>query len=148
MAVKKSTYVPEPPDKYKGEQVVFSSGRVLLNAKSDSVLIFAKEAVALSSAGTLNFDSDGKCIIGSPQIYLGLNATEPLLLGNTSVKWLKDLLDKLNQLSIALSKMTKNVGGNDVPHAEINVPAQDLVKTIEDLNSRINSLKSKNNFTT
>lgn len=145
---KKVTYIPEPPDKYKGDQIIFSSGRVLLNAKSDSVMLFSKEAIILSSAGTINLDSDSKCIIGSPQIYLGLNASEPLLLGNITITWLKELLDKLSQLTNALASMQKNVGGNDVPHAEINIPAQDLAEKIKELQVRIESLKSKNNFTT
>lgn len=145
---KKVSYVPEPPEKYKGKQLILISDRVLLNASSDSILIFAKKAVAISSAGTLNFDSDGQCIIGSPNIYLGLNASEPLLLGNMTVQWLTELLDKLDKLTAAMSKQTQNIGGNDVPHTEINIPATDLNEKIKELQSKINTLKSKNNFTT
>lgn len=146
--IKQSTYIPEPPDKFKGEQIIFSSGRVLLNAKSDSVLVFAKEAISLSSAGTLNFDSDSKCIINSPKIYLGLNAKEPLLLGNTTVDMLRELIKQLKTLTDALSKIKKQVGDTEVDYSEIGTPAQDLSKTLEILSGQLENTKSKNNFTT
>lgn len=144
---KKSQYIPESPDQYKGEQIILTSGRVLLNAKSDSILMFSKQSIGFSSAGTLNFDSDDKCIINSPKIYLGLNASEPMLLGNQTVDMLKDLLTQLHLLSDALSKLTVYIGGEEVPNTNIGTPAQDLSNKIKQLLSQIDNIKSKNNFT-
>lgn len=142
-----SSYIPEPPDKYKGNQAIITSDRVLFNARTDSVLIFAKQSIALSSAGTLNFDSDKKCIINSPQIQLGLKATEPLLLGNKTTEKLSALLDKLGVLSDALSKASVFVGSAEYPLTEVNLPAQDLKQTIDLIKSSLNEIKSKQNFT-
>jgi len=141
-------YIPEPPDKYKGEQAIISSGRVLLNAKSDSILMFSKQAISFSSAGTLNFDSDSKCIIGSPRIFLGLNAKEPLLLGRQTTDLLRSLLESLQKVSDGLAKMRVNIGDVKVDLTEINTPSDDLSKRISILLSQLKNIESKNNFTT
>lgn len=143
----RSKYVPEPPDKYKGKQVILTSDRVLFNARNDSVLIFGKKAIALSSAGTVNIDSDKECIINSPQIFLGLDAKEPLLLGNRTTDLLKQLLDGLSLLTDALGKATGRVGDVEYPLTDINTPAQDLQITIQTLLTNLNNIKSKQNFT-
>ena len=50
--------------------------QTLLNAKDDSVFVFAKKSIGLSSAGSIHFNSDDVMIINSPKIYLGLNAMD------------------------------------------------------------------------
>ncbi len=147
MALKPSTYIPESPDKYKGKQVIINSDRVLLNARKDSVLIFADKAIGFSSAGTLNFDSNNTCIINSPKIQLGLDATEPLLLGNKTVDLLRELMTKMGVLSEALGKVSVFIGDAEYPLTEINTPAQDLQSGIDNLLSKIEEIKSKQNFT-
>ncbi len=147
MPPKPTIYIPVPPNKYTGSQVILNSNRVLLNAKNDSVLIFASKAIGLSSAGTLNFDSDSTCIINSPKIQLGLDATEPLLLGNKTTDLLKELLKKLTAFSEALSKAQAYVGGSKYPMTEINNPSADLKLTCEQLLTNLNDIKSKQNFT-
>ena len=91
-----ATYQPDFP--YTGDQIIVTSGRVLFNAKDDSVFLFAKKSIGLSSAGTINFDSDDSCIINSPKIYLGLNATEPLVKGFRLQAYLNDLNQSLTQV--------------------------------------------------
>jgi len=136
-------YTPEFP--YKGDQAIITSGRVLLNAKDDSVFIFAKKSIGFSSAGTINFDSDDACIINSPKIYLGLNATEPLVRGGRLADYLGDLNDSLVLLAKALSKVKGVPSGT--PFAALNVAGTDLLKTIELLSTQVDGLLSKNNFT-
>lgn len=147
MVNKPSSYIPIPPDKYTGKQVILNSDRLLFNAKTDTIFLLSKQAISLSTKGTLNFDSDNICIINSPKIQLGLNATEPLLLGNKTVDLLKQLLDKLNILSSALGKAKIVVGDIDVAFTEINTPAQDLNLTVKNILSNLESIKSKQNFT-
>lgn len=144
---KDKPYVPEPPDKYKGKQVILNSDRLLFNAKEDSVLIFSKKAIGLSSAGTLNFDSDKEMIVSSPKIYLGVKATEPLLLGNSTVDLLKEVFTSLNALSIALSKMKIYVGDVEYIPGSVIDPSNRLNATIEKVLTEIDKIKSKQNFT-
>lgn len=101
-------YIPIFP--YTGNQLILSSGRVTLHSKDDSVMIFGKKAIALSSLGTVNLDVSTKVIINSPKIELGLSAEklgEPVLLGNKTVFLIARLLDSLTQLAGALSQMSE-----------------------------------------
>lgn len=136
-------YVPEFP--YKGDQAIINSGRVLLNAKDDSVLIFAKKSVGFSSAGTIHFNSDSDCIINSPKIYLGLNAVEPLVKGARLADYLGDLNETLVTLGKALTKVKGVKSG--VPFIALNTAGVDLVKTVELLAVQIDGLLSKQNYT-
>ena len=56
-----TSYKPTFP--YRGKQIIIDSGRVLLNAKDDSVFILGDKAVGISTNGTFNIDSGGKTII-------------------------------------------------------------------------------------
>jgi len=138
-----ANYQPDFP--YTGDQIIVTSGRVLFNAKDDSVFLFAKKSIGLSSAGTINFDSDDSCIINSPKIYLGLNATEPLVKGFRLQSYLTDLNASLTQVGLALSTLAGTPPGS--PMISANTSGIDLYKTAQDLSTRIPSLLSKTNFT-
>ena len=138
-----ATYQPDFP--YTGNQIIVTSGRVLFNAKDDSVFLFANKSIGFSSAGTINFDSDDSCIINSPKIYLGLNATEPLVKGFRLQAYLNDLNQSLSQVGVALSKVAGVPAGS--PMISVNTAGVDLYKTIQDLSVRTPQLLSKNNFT-
>lgn len=101
-------YIPALP--YTGDQIILTSGRVTLHAQDDSVMLFGKKSIALSSLGTVNLDVSSKVIINSPKIELGLSAEklgEPVLLGNKSIFLIARLLDSLTELADALSKMSE-----------------------------------------
>jgi len=138
-----ASYTPDFP--YTGDQIIVTSGRVLFNAKDDSVFLFAKKSIGFSSAGTINFDSDDSCIINSPKIYLGLNATEPLVKGNRLQSYLQDLNASLSQVGLALSKVAGVPAGS--PMITVNTAGTDLYKTVQDLATRTPQLLSKTNFT-
>ena len=152
MKNKEQTYVLIPPNQYSGKQAIVNSDRILINAKNDCALIFANKAIGLSSAGTLNFDSDSSCIINSPKIYLGLTPTntlptEPLLLGNQTGEWLKRLVDALIPLAKALAEKGLYVGSNEVVDLSVNYPSQNLQQELGNLNRIIEKLKSKTSYT-
>ena len=84
-----------PPSVYEGQQVVINPDRLLFNARTDSILLIADESVGISSNGTFNVDVGDKTIINSPEIYLGLDAVEPVVLGDTLLGLLEELCDAL-----------------------------------------------------
>ena len=88
-------YKPDSPNKYAGKQVIINSDRLLFNAKEDAILIIGNETVGISTNGTFNVDSGGETIINSPEIYLGLDAVEPVVLGDTLLGLLEELCDAL-----------------------------------------------------
>jgi len=135
-------YKPEFP--YIGEQIIINSGRVTLNSKDDSVFLFGKKAISFSSAGTINFDSDDKFIVNSPQIYLGLNSVEPLVKGNQLELILNDLLDSLDSLG---NKLLSARDSNGIFLTSIITASKSLVGDIKRLRPLIKDIKSKQNYT-
>lgn len=145
--MKQQTFTLTPPSQYTGPQAIINSDRVLINAKNDTVLIFSKNAIGLSTAGSLHFNSDNICIINSPKIQLGINATEPILLGNKTVDLLTELLESLNLVGKALSDAIVHVGDAEYPVRGLTAPAVNLTLKTQRLLSIIKDIKSKQNFT-
>jgi hypothetical protein len=86
-------YVPEFP--YKGNQIIVASDRLHLHARKDSIFLFAKEAVSLSSQNTINLDASSAVIVDTPNIKLGsLNANQRVILGDLITA--SDLLTKVS----------------------------------------------------
>jgi hypothetical protein len=133
-----SDYKPEFP--YLHDQLILNSGRVLLNSKHDSTLLFGKKAIALSSDGTLNFDSRLKYIVNSPRIELGLGDKASVTLGEPLIDYLTSLTTSINDLALELAKVFNRQG--DHPFQGVNTQAERLVNTIRNLNADVNSLKS------
>lgn len=138
-------YQPELPSQYKGQQIILSSGRILFNAKSDSIMLSSNKAISLSTKGTFNIDSDDYSIINSPKIYLGLQASsekEPLLLGTKTNNLLKDLITAIE----GFTELVRSGGGTP----------QSLMAGVGLLEGRVREIKfflnnkellSKQNFT-
>ena len=135
-------YKPEFP--YLGNQIIINSGRVTLNSKDDSVFLFGKKAIGFSSAGTINFDADEKVIINSPEIYLGLDAKEPLVKGQALEDLLIDLLDTLDELG---GKFTFAKDSNGIFITNITTSGISLKRSVKRLKSQIKNIKSSKNFT-
>ena len=135
-------YKPEFP--YLGEQIIINSGRVTLNSKDDSVFLFGKKAIGFSSAGTINFDADDKVIINSPQIYLGIDAKEPLVKGQALEDLLIDLLDTLDELG---GKFTFAQDSTGATLTSIMVSGISLKRSVSRIKSQLGSIKSSKNYT-
>lgn len=136
------SYTPEFP--YIGEQIIINSGRVTLNSKDDSIFLFAKTAIGFSTAGSINLDCDDKVIINSPQIYLGLDADEPIIKGNQLVNLLNRLLNSLDSFSQIIQS---SVDSNGIPIIAATTAGGTLTKDIIKVRSLLESIKSKRNFT-
>ena len=100
-------YVPQFP--YTGNQVIITSGRVTHHSYDDFIFLFGKKGVAISSPATFTVDANERTIVASPKIELGYQAEskgEPVLLGRSTAVQLGFLLDAIQNLSDALSKMS------------------------------------------
>jgi hypothetical protein len=100
-------YVPQFP--YIGNQVIITSGRVTHHSYDDFIFMFGKKGVAISSPATFTVDANERSVIASPKIELGYQAEskgEPVLLGRSTAVQLGFLLDAIQNLSDALSKMS------------------------------------------
>ena len=139
-----SSYQPTPPEEYNQPQCIVNSGRLLFNAKEDSILMFSSKAIALSSVSSVNIDT-GKFIVNADRIDLGLNAGEPLVRGQKLADWLDDLLDLLLDVSNALALATSTPPGTPIP--PLTQQGVRMGVDLYSLKQKIENLKSKQNFT-
>ena len=133
---------PTSPDKFAGEQIILNSGRLLFNTKTDSILFSSKKTINLNSVESINIDSP-TFVVNSKNIFLGdKNATEPVILGNTFLNDLRQLLNQLITLSTALQSPI-GTPGPSAPNLIIAGPAQAMVINAQNMLNRINNYKSK-----
>jgi hypothetical protein len=133
---------PTSPDKFAGEQIILNSGRLLFNTKTDSILFSSKKTINLNSVEGVNVDSP-RFVVNSKNIFLGdKNATEPVILGNTFLNDLRQLLTQLITLSTALQSPI-GTPGPSAPNLIIAGPAQSMVINAQNMLNRINNYKSK-----
>ena len=133
---------PTSPDKFSGEQIILNSGRLLFNTKTDSILFSSKKTINLNSVESINIDSP-TFVANSKNIFLGdKNATEPVILGDTFLRDLKQLLTQLITLSTALQSPI-GTPGPSAPNLIIAGPAQAMVTNANNMLNRINNYKSK-----
>jgi hypothetical protein len=101
---------------YAGSQVLINSDRIILNSRTNYLMLFGKEGIAISSQGNVNIDAeDAVTIYGEDGLFLGVpgkgeakgnkddqpktkadltldNDYEPLVLGTKLANLLEDLL--------------------------------------------------------
>ena len=61
---------PTTVDKYNDEQIILNSGRLLLNSKTDSILLSSFKTINLNSINSVNIDSNA-LLVNSKSIALG-----------------------------------------------------------------------------
>ena len=143
-------YTPTFP--YKENQIILSSDRVLLHSKTDSIFLFGNSAIGLSSTKTINLDAIDKVLIDSPKIELGREAEtlgEPIVLGDSLVRELKQLLESLIEAGCLLH----TVSTTDPGASMTNIASAGLI--IDNASSKLyatlisvgNPILSKTTFT-
>jgi len=118
---------------FTGPQIVITSDRLVFDAKADSILLSSNTHIGLSAKENVGIDAEGYFTIDSPEINLGLHATEPILLGDKTGDWLDGLVNAIQMLTYT------NAGGPTGP--AINAATLNVYK------QTINTLKSPQNKT-
>lgn len=140
------SYVPTQEDKFKGKQLIGKSDRIILQAKTDSILISARQATSIA-AQSINLDSTQYIGLDSPKIFLGSRAKteqdQPILRGTDTTGWLEELVDVLLKISRDLSKITDPYSGVAI----LQKLAITLPPTLNRLKGELSTLKSKKVFT-
>ena len=141
------TTKPTLPAQFANPQIILNSDRVVINAKTDSVLISGQNSVGLSSNGSVNIDASSH-YISSNDIKLGSkNATQPVLLGDNTVDLLIELTEAVKNLASILQVQRDYPGGALV--TSYNSVAGNILNQINDPTNGIlaqlnnNSLKSQ-----
>jgi hypothetical protein len=139
---------PITPSKYEGKQIVLNSGRLIFNSKEDHILLSSAKSINLNSKETVNIDTK-KFITQADKIFLGNEeqATEPLLLGDTTVNLLKDLLSALKSLSDTLKTATGKTQSGPAILDSLNLAGVTLSTRLTILEKQLSTITSKRNFT-
>ena len=133
---------PTPTNEYVEEQIILNSGRLLLNSKSDSILLSSFNTINLNSVNSVNIDSK-TTIIKSNTINLGdKNATEPVILGNKFLDDFEELVKNLNSLATALQQPIGGPGLASPPVIAIVTPAVQVAQSAGKMLSKIKQYKS------
>jgi hypothetical protein len=140
-----SSNPPIAPNEYVSNQIIINSGRVVINAFEDHILLTSKKSVNLNAVDSVNIDTP-KAVFQTDKMYLGdKDATEPLLLGNQTEILLNQLLVSLKAFSDICTTLVSTPPG--IPLAPLNAVAAQMSSTITQLQSNLPSIKSKDNFT-
>ena len=86
---------PEDINKFSGPQLIYNSGRIVLNTNQDHLLLSSIKSINLNAIQSVNIDTP-TTIIQSSNVLLGSkNATEPVLLGDSTIATLTSILDNM-----------------------------------------------------
>lgn len=141
--------------KYNKHQAILTSGRVILNAREDSVFITAKRDLAISVGGDVHVNvgpkgnTTARLIINSPLIQLGIGkGVESVAKGDSLVKSLETFMDQLNNFLNALSTAKGLVTGGTAELTMINEAAKKFTTEVASIKSKLKDIPSKTTTTT
>ena len=108
-----SYYVPPiNPKEYSGNQIIINSGRVVINAYNDHLLLISNNSVNLNAVESVNIDT--KETIIQSNVYLGgKDATEPLLKGKITAGILQDAMTNIATLADTLQLLISQPAGTN-----------------------------------
>ena len=136
------TTPPTTPAQFTHPQIIINSDRIILNAKSDSILISGQNSVGLSSNNSINLEAKQIYLDGT-DIRLGSkNASQSALKGNDTVEYLKILINELKNITEALKSVQNWPGGAAAPNPTLLTVANSAQKVFERVYNNIDSIKS------
>jgi hypothetical protein len=136
------TTPPTIPSQFTSPQIILNSDRIILNAKSDSILISGQNSVGLSSNNSINIEAKQIYLDGT-DIRLGRkDASQSVLKGNDTVEYLKILINELKNITEALKTIQNWPEGTPVPNSTMLTVANSAQKVFENVYANIDSVKS------
>ena len=136
---------PDTLDQYAGSQIIINSDRVVLNSKTDHIMLSSAKSVSLSALESVNIDTK-EHIIDANSIKLGSkDATESLMLGDKTVDLLGNILDELSSVMGQLSSLVSLPPG--APFVPLNAQAVQSQIKLNLYKNQLRTLLSKQNKT-
>lgn len=137
------SYPSNPPqdiNKFNGPQLIYNSGRIVLNTNQDHLLLSSIKSVNLNAVESVNIDTP-TTIIQSGDVLLGSkNATEPVLLGNSTIDTLASILDNMVGFLNSLENVVSTAPGT--PIVTLSLPANLLASKLDEIKGNLEKLKS------
>jgi hypothetical protein len=136
------------PKTFTSPQIILNSTRIILNAKTDNVLISGQQSVSLSSIKSINIDAP-KTIIQSSNIFLGdSNAVERGVMGDTLYNKLDVVLESLITLVRVLEVQQLWPGGLAAPDGGMMTTSSTVKSQLTNIKTTLTEILSKTVKTT
>lgn len=133
---------PISPSEFTSPQILLNSDRIVINSKKDSILFSAQKSVGISCFEEINLTGKN-VVVNGLSVYLGSkDKTQPVLKGDDTVSLLKDVLEALKNLTLALEPLQNFPGGNPVPNIPVQLAASTAKNVLDSSIKRLDSLKS------
>jgi len=121
---------PITATEYIENQAILNSGRLVFQAKSDSVIIDALDKISLTSESTIGLASNNSINLASQNVKLGSkDATESLVLGDSFMQQFENLCKAVKNLASSLENKQIYPGGASVPDPVV-MPAASNAKVV------------------
>jgi hypothetical protein len=134
---------PEPTDEYTGNQAILTSGRLVLNSNTESVLISGKKYISLAAEDNIGITTTKDFVVSAGTIRLGdPDADHPVLLGDDFLKQFSNLVDGLIQISGELAILMNFPGGAATPNLPMNGKATSFKASLEAIKQLLDGKKS------
>jgi hypothetical protein len=138
---------PIAPNLYNQRQIAINSGRLLFNAMDDHLLLSGQKSVGINSNGSIILKSSGPINLSSSKIYLGgKNANESVLLGDTTVDYLEQLINSLITLVTPLTELKAVVPSDKVvvkDNSEVQIASKNTLDILNLILQNTSKFKSK-----
>jgi hypothetical protein len=131
---------PQDINKFNGPQLIYNSGRIVLNTNQDHLLLSSIKSVNLNAVESINIDAP-TTIIQSGKVLLGSkNAVQPVLLGDSTIATLNSILNNLNEfLQVCSAIQIPTIPGALTP---LNTSANSLSYALTKIKGNLEKLKS------
>lgn len=134
---------PQSIGTYGSPQIMLSSGRIVLNSKTDSIILTSRKIIHLSALDSINIDGGNKITLASSTVNLGsAQADQQVMLGNKFMDDFKILLQLLSNTSNTLSTLVGTVPGAPLSPA-LTVNAINLADKCNKLSVSLDDYLSK-----
>lgn len=105
-------------DKIAGKQIIAAAERIILNSRVKEIALLSSGGIMLSSPKSVTLDSGEDIALASAKkIFLGVDADEPVPLGNKLKDLLGKILDLIGDMNQSITSITVStaVGPSSVP---------------------------------
>ena len=144
---------PENFSTYNKNQVILTSGRLVFNAREDSLFLLSKKDLAVSTVGDVHINvglpgsKSSIFIVNSNRIQFGLESkgkVEPVAKADSLLKSLDSLTDSISTFTKDLSIVVGTVEAAAI--AKIATSALKLNLELKKIKGSFNQIPSKNTF--
>ena len=132
---------PEAVNEYNKNQIVLSSGRLVLNSRTDSILLRSQNSIHIASNTSINMDGSKQIVLDAEKVYLGSAVgaeganIQSVVLGEELRSDLILLVSALKNVAAGLQRAKDSQGGSI---ASLPGPGSILEATCNDLEKLLN----------